>query len=362
MQADLWGWFNRSLHDAIMKGDVQREQLARLHDRMWLTMEVDTQASLGCVLEAIEIAKRLNEPCWLVFHEYWHSELLMFYLKNYPAGMENAVKTVVEARKPQYQQCPVLGRVYRMLFDTYLIVDPLGYEDEIYETITYMENDIAMDSDTAQLLVERKAEMALEKGDLETALAETLKYLEVSQYSSFRKSDAYLLLAFIRHYQKDYEQALELTREAELWSNRSHRQTGMRNAFIWLAMLEQRLGQTEAAAQHYRMGMAKMKALSVQPSGIFYEAACVYQELVEQHENALALRDRQLEEVLATKGSHGITTTRLKRARLLGRMGMMEKLQEEVAEAKEAAKGLRKPQYFLEKLAKVENGDYSETL
>src|SRR5215510_736492 len=142
----------------------------------------------------------------------------------------------IEARKPQYRNCTVLARAYRVLLDAHVLIDPVGYEDKIRETLAYMENEIALDHDTHCILEARKANLAFALDDFEEARDAALRYLEISESSEFQKSSAYLMLCGHAYHDGDLETTMSLAIDAEMCARRVARKKRTSTALAWQAL------------------------------------------------------------------------------------------------------------------------------
>lgn len=351
MYVDLWEWFN-----GYYRYPDERQRLPQCFSEARKYMEKAPQQALSLLDQGRLLADKLAEPFWVLFFEYWQCEMHTFYIEDLNAGMDLAVRMTVEARKPLYKQCPVLPRVYRVLLDTYVLCDPVGYEDKIRETLAYMETEITLDYDTHCLLETRKARLADALEDFAEVKAATLRYLALSENNGFQKSSAYLDLCYISYREGDLDATLGFANEAETWARRFNRRRRVSTALSWQALVARKKGNEETALRHFRQALAQAEELGVAPS--YYEPLCEFHEAGGQSDTALKLRERQLSELAGKGYNHDECELRLKRCRLLGRMGLP--LDDEVAEARTAGDRLLKPARFLAKLDRVLQGDYTE--
>lgn len=351
MYVDLWEWFN-----SYYRRQDERVRLPDCFSQARKYMEKAPQQSLALLDQGRLLAEKLTEPFWVLFFDYWRCEMYTFYIEDLRAGMDLAVRVAVEARKPLYKQCPVLPRVYRILLDSYVLSDPIGYEDKIRETIAYMQNEIMLDYDTHCLLETRIARLADALEDRDELKAATLRYLALSEHNGFQKSSAYLDLCYISYREGDLEATLDYAFEAETWARRFNRKRRISSALSWQALVARKRGDEETAERLFRQALAQAEELGVPPS--YYEPLCEFHEAGGQADNALKLRDRQINELAGKGYNHDECELRLKRCRLLGRMGLP--LDDEIAEARKAGDRLLKPARFLAKLNRVLQGNFSE--
>src|SRR5260221_2806176 len=336
---DLWGWFESFRWEAQHSGDRDRQEMIRVYYQAWRSGETGPEQALGLMTQGYKLAEMLNERCWMLFFDYWRCEMFMFYLEDLNAGLDAAVRMTVEARKPQYQGCPVLACAYRVLLDAHVLIDPVGYEDKIRETLDYMEHQIALDHDTHCILEARKANLEFALDDFEAAKAATLHYLELSETSDFQKSSAFLMLCGYSYWQGDLNSTLGYATNAETFARRVGRKKRIATALAWQALVARKHGDEEAAQRLCRQALAQAETLGVSPS--YYEPLCDYHEIGGEPDKALKMRDRQLEDLIGTGYIHDECEIRLKRCRLLGRMGLP--VEAEIAGARASATRLLKP-------------------
>jgi len=136
-QINAWEWYNNFYHEAVLKGDVRRQQLHELHQVIDAPHKVYEEV-VPYIEQGLNLAQECHEPYWFVLFEYSRSH---FLFNNYriQEAIETATKLVVEVRKPKYQGCPLLGHCYFILLSAYTSYDPIGYAQEIEEAIRYVE-------------------------------------------------------------------------------------------------------------------------------------------------------------------------------------------------------------------------------
>ncbi len=348
MFVDLWGWFHDFEYSAYRLGDGERLQLLRLYDQAWHNFETDPSHALILLNQGVELAQRLNEPCFALFMDYWRCEVHLFYLDDHRLALENAVRLVTESRKPQFLKCPVRARVHRILVDTYLFTDPIGYSDQIWQTINYMETDMSLDIDSWQLLQARRAQMAYAVDDLDTAIAETRKYSSICQGNDFRLSHACGMLCHYHYLKNDVETARHFATLGETHARRSDRLASAAEFTTWQALFARLNGDAEQAHMLYSLSQQRFKKLGVKPSGGFYQAAADYFDLEGQVDEAVRLRRQELQEAKDSGSVWYECDTWVKLCRLLAKHQRL--LAADLQAARQAATKLLKPEIILKKL------------
>ena len=358
LESDLWGWIDNFYREAIMKGDTHRMRLATMHYDAWKQFEHDPDTALSILDEGLELAERLSEPWWWVYYTYWRTEAFVFYIGDLNKGLDNAVRTAVEVRKPEYERFPGIGRVYRVLLDSYVFRDPIGYEGKIKETIHTMEHDIPLDLDTRCLLQARRSQMANILEDYKGAEEQALIYLNMCEHSAFRLMHAYEILCDLAYRREDYDQALAYAIEMDEQSRRSGKKSGTVVSYEVRATLARIRGNEEEALKFYRQKLAHEASLGTKRGSFSYDLMCRFHELAGESDKAWALRERQFTEIEGKGFFHGEVWTRILRCRLLGRMG--KPLETEISATYKSIENLLKPEFFTKKIKRIEAGDYSE--
>ncbi len=355
MYVDLWGWFYGYGPDRGRAGAAERRRMARLFAQAWDSFELEPHKSVALLNQGRALAVQLTDRCRALFFDYWLCEAYLFYLDNCAAALELAVRCAVELRKPEYEDCPVRARLYRVLVDAYLFTDPIGHAHKIRETIDYMETQLPLDIDTWRLLAARRAQLALAFEQFAEAKELALHYLARSEQSSFRLMDAYDLLCRIAYERKDFAAAREYAYIGETYARREKRKGSLTDYLAWQALFARKAGEEENARRLYRLAAAQFAQL---PAKIdFY----IYKILVDYHlsggelELAQRLLDQQLKEVTKYGSPHYLCECYLERCRLLAQTGLP--LDAELALARNAAAQLLDPARFLAKLDELTKDD-----
>jgi hypothetical protein len=362
MNDSMWDWFYAYESEAMRVGDPQRMQLPRLHRQAWYKLEMNPREGLAMYEQGKALAQTIGEPCWVLFYEYWRCEAFLFYLKELHEARIAAVQAVVEARKPEYQRCAVLPNIYRLAVDAYTLIDPVGYEDKIIELIDYIEETLHPGGGNRRLLVARRSEVAFACERMDEAIAAGQEFLRLSEEegSVYHKAGAYAILGHYAYVSGQYDVALEHVRAGELNARLSGTRYFTPLLLAWQAAILRRQGDDLAAERYYRQATMQADGLLSRQSGAYYDALCDYLELSGMPDIALELRDRQLAALAGTGAHYDETDCRLRRCRLLGRMGLP--LADDLHAARESTANLLKPAPFLAKLERVAQGDYSEPL
>jgi hypothetical protein len=352
MFVDLWGWFDRFRAEARRAGDAERLRLTDIHHQAWEKFETEPHSALLDLQNGSALAAGLHEKCWVLFFDYWQCEVYLFFLTQYNAALELAVRTAVEARKPEYEDCPIRARVYRVLVDSYLHFDPVGYAPQIRENLNYLEASVPLDIDTWRLIEARRATLAIEFEDWAEAEADSLHYMARSETNEFRMIHAHSLLCKIAYERNQYEEALRQAQAGETFARRQRRQHAIASFLAWQALLCRKLGDEESASRFYRNAVARKSRLYLAHSAI-YEVLSDYHETAGEYKAAMQMLDKRLKEATASGSLYEECDCRVDRCKLLAAMGAP--LDDEMALARAAAAKLIDPAFILTKLDSIQN-------
>lgn len=354
---DIWAWFSRPLQQ--FGGGLKMAELRRLilqHRIHWQILETETDRAFAFFQQARDTANEINAPCYALFFGLWCCEAYIHYYADLDKAAELATKLVVEARKPQYQDCPCLCWAYRTLADVYSIVDPIGYADKIHETLNFIERDVPIDYDTYCLLEYRRAIVAFALDDPAKASEIALSYLARSERSNFRKVDAYILLTRFNYALNNLDAVHQYAALTETLSNQRNRINSLVEAWAWQALAARKKGQIEAARQFYRKATAKFAEYNFSLWYTYGKILSDYYVLSEQPIKAVEVARKTH---MATTGSgrkleecncHLQICLTLARLRL--------PFEQEMTAARQAASLLIDPSRYLAKLERLENGDF----
>ncbi|MEL6310031.1 MAG: hypothetical protein AAFR81_08615 [Chloroflexota bacterium] len=357
MRTDLWGWFNRFAAQAIISGDPLRQQMTLLYDKGWESLRAEKHDNALDYFEtALQIARQLQLPCWVLFFDYWCAETLIFYKNTYQAGLDRAVRMIAGAHKDDYVDCPVRGRAYYTLMYIYYAMDVIGYEDKIREMITFMEREIPLDDDTFQRMQYTQAALAQATEDYTTAEHIIQQYLNMTIGNAHRQSGGFNMMRLIAYARGDIAQAYEYALQSETHARYARLQNSVAIAILFRASHALRLGKEDEAHTLHQRGMTHFERYHLRPLPAYYDAICEYHELAGNLPKARFLRQEQRRAMETIGSPHYIAHAHLAYARLLGRLG--EDTSDALQTTRQKADALLKPAHFLGKVDAVEGGNY----
>jgi tetratricopeptide (TPR) repeat protein len=358
---ELWRWLNQVNWDAQQQGNQTISQTFTRFNEGWQCREFDPQRTLAAWQHAQQLAEQGGNACLALYYQYWCCEAQVFYLGDLPAGYAAAVRMLIEARKPQYAHCPALGRVYRMVTDTYLFLDAVGHADKIREMIAHVEKNVPIDDDSHCLLMHRQSLLAYELDDLDTAYTWALAYLELGEANDFQGSYAHSWLAYLCYRRGELAAALQHARTSEKYARRISRYLSLINALSWQALLVWQQGDTTEAERLYNAAVMHTARRDRRPGG-FFEAAREYHKRRGDLPQALHWQETLIKEVQNAGEIYWECKARLKAACLMGQMGTATAdLAAYLAQVRHLTTQLLAPQALLAKLEQIAGGNYDES-
>src|SRR5262249_28348885 len=123
-------------------GDRERLRLVALHEQGFDCQETDPDRALATFTQARHLADKLAEPWWVLFYDVWRVIAMTSYQHDFRKVLDLAVSCALDTRKPHLRDHPWRLAVYNNLVGAYLGIDPLGYAEQIQETLDYLEKEI----------------------------------------------------------------------------------------------------------------------------------------------------------------------------------------------------------------------------
>lgn len=357
MRTDLWAWFNRYAAQAYLEGHPLKQRMIRVYDMGWEALRAErSEDALRHFAEGLDIAQKLNDPCWELFFDYWSTETIIFYQSNYHAGLDRAIKMGARAHQERYLACPIRARAYYTLMYVYYAMDAIGYEDKVREIIAFMENEIPLDDDTQHRMQYTRSGLAFSLEDYVLCEQEIQYYLSMTIGNPHRQSGGYNMLHRIAYARGNVHDAFNYAYKCEQDATQARLQNSVANALLLQAVCAIRLGQTERAAALHQQGLAHYQHYNLKQLPSYYNAVCEYLELAGNPEEALTLREEEISNINKLGSVAYTAYAHLQYCRELGRSG--KDIVDALQASYQAVEKLLKPQMLLDKLKKVEAGNY----
>lgn len=352
---DPWQWFFDFELDAIRNGKTAYLDLPRAYRRAWQYLErAQYPEALENFQEGLALALSLQLPAWEFFFESWISEV--YVLKtDYRQALDATAKLVTKSLRPEHRDHPCRPVVYFTLAWVYYYLDAMGYESDILTALDAFGTDtMPLDEETHQRSFFLRAELAYEKENYALAESYNADYMRRVEGNPFRESSGYGMQRLIAYCKGDLQTALEAVHLRENAARMASLPSSVANSLLWEGVILRYLGETGKAESAILRGMGDYNALNLPKHSAYYHILASYHEARGDFEQALSLRDTELELTIASGSLNIEFACRLDRSYLLNRMG--KPIEAELAALKECANRSKKPEFYLQKAAAVEAG------
>lgn len=357
----IWDWIHEFELQALAAHDLDRLRMARLHSEAYSFRQTDPDRMLAVLEDGRRAAVALQEPWWVLFFEHWKLETYIYYKDDYRTVIDLAVRLTLELRKPVYDAYPLRFGIYCNLVAAYLCVDPRGYASAIRQALDFLQGQVPPEGGDRYLLLARRHWFAYEIGDLDEA--ERLATAELAM------ADADPDRHTARHHEVDTRKALcWIAFRRRTWDTLAdHARAGEERAraigyryelalfLLWLAVAAARDRRADEARRFCRQGTALMARIGQPPGESYYDALAAFHELNDDLPTAWEVRRRELETTVGKGQLAYEAQVRIKRVRLLARMGLP--LADEAADAEVAVAKLRAADWYRQALERARAGE-----
>jgi hypothetical protein len=353
----VWDWINDFDAEARARGDQQRLRLSSFHRMAWDCRHSDPARMQALLEEGRRFACSLDEPWWVLFFDHWRVETRIYYTDDYRGLIDLAAQVTFEVRKPVHEHHPLRFAIFCNLVAAYLCVDPRGYADAIRDALAYLLDEAPPEGEDRYLLLARRHWFAWEVGDLDTARRLAVEEISLADSDPDRHTamhhevDTCKSLCRICHRQGDWQALEEYAVTGEDRARRLDYKYELAILLLWQAVCARHVGRDELARRLCRQGVGRMGRLGKPPDDSYFDSLAAFHELGGDFTAALEVRDRELAEC-HDKGQFAYEVEcRLKRCRLLKRMGQLQS--EDIAACRAAIAPLRAPDYYLAQLSQI---------
>jgi hypothetical protein len=154
---DTMKWFRDFIAQAEANNDHERMQLAEYIDNALRDRYSDPERGISGLNQGVDLARKLDEPCWEILFKFWISDLYLFSLQDVEKSLEIAIENFTLAHQPMYRNCTVIGQVYVAFINAHYMSDVEGYADKIQAMLEYVEENIRLDQQGTFLLQRYRA-------------------------------------------------------------------------------------------------------------------------------------------------------------------------------------------------------------
>ena len=352
----VWDWVRQYRREADKGNDPSRKMLYDLYASTRSLMGKDPDAALALLRQGRTLAEKLGEKWWMAFYDHWMIQVLVFRKHDYVAGLDLAVKTVVEVRKADYAQLPQRICIHAELIDIYSDLDPHGFAHAIEDALDYMQTQIGPDLECRYCMHSRKVGFAYDMEHYAAAELAAAQHMAFVDHSTRRDAGgahyralARLIPCKLAFCRTAWEELLGLAREGqEIAVGKVQDAFWIIEFFMWEALGLRRLKREDEAKRAYQNGIARASGLKSLPGTGYFDALCAYHEAGGNLLAALALREQQLRNAVASSSPYYENLAQVKRCELLSQMGTLTEADLDVARA--AANKLKDPSRVLTEL------------
>jgi hypothetical protein len=347
----IWDTFFERRREFARNGNRDGLRLADMHDEGFACQETEPEKSVAIFTEARRLAEQLGEPWWVFFYDVWRALAMNVYVRDSARGLELAIASVIQARKPEFADHAWRVAAFNELLECYIRIDPAGYAEEILQTIDHLETIIpAGPNDDRMVLLICKQRFLERLGRLDEARAVALELLELDDLGTHDNRwyglRAVSYLCWLAARQQDWEALAGHAELLEDWAAAiPAAQQFQAEAGLWQAVCA-RCASDEATAQRRARSVTGRVARAKMTCDVhFHDAVALFHELGDNSPSLLNGHDRELAE-LEGKGRHcRAAEVHVRRCALLARMGKLRP--DDLAAARAAVGKLRRPEKYL---------------
>ena len=348
----IYDWVSDFMERAQDEGDLERERLWALHVESWTLMETEPERALSLIEEGHNLAQTLGEAWWVIFFVQRRVSFLLYYKRDYRAGLDAAVRAVVEARRPIYNGCPQQLLLHIALISAYIQVDAVGYRATIEDALEFVSSQKELCDDHVFVTQILRVGLELELEHWDKAHQEAQLYFDLASQATLDLEhyvgSAYGLLCLTSYRLNDWSQLGEHARDGEIYTRREDRRALTAALQMWQSLALHHEGEVEESKRLSRLAAARMTRLASPPADDYFEAYAAVREARGQWREALKVRDHELS-LLENQGRHSASANcHFERCRLLSETGNLTR--GDVENARQAMLQLIDPKPMLAKL------------
>lgn len=323
-----------------------------LYYKAFAMRDTDPQASVEQMILASRQAKDAGDARGALYIDHWILQTLLNRLGDYTRSYDLAVQAVLEARKPVHAGQMERICVHEDLIDAYEGVDPLGNASVIQDAFNFMAQEVTPDLDCRHCLLGAQIDFELTCGKIDQALTDTQRYLSETEGSAHYQGLAHLSMAKIMRAREDWEKMLQhANRAAQYLSQIESNARSEASALAGRTLALRRLGFKPDAQVAYKLATGKAEAIAGVLPRSYYDFLCDFWQVEWDMEAALALRDKQLAELIGKGQIYWEAVCRLQRVKLLKQL--KRPFAEEAEPIRALAAKLRDPQVILKPLEEL---------
>jgi ATP/maltotriose-dependent transcriptional regulator MalT len=304
--------------------------------------------------QASALAKEDGDLHEALFMDHWILQTVIHISKDYVLGLDMAVQTAVEARKPMYKAQMERVCVHEDLIRAYLGIDPIGQAILIEDAMTYIEKEADPSIQCYYCMMSIRASFELTFGATEKAETATLRYFnETASSEPHHYAIAHLRMTELAYLRGDWDKVLSYAeRGMTAIGDNDQLQDDLASFSAAKAMALQKLGRDAEADIAAQQAVMKAAKFAYPLSRLYYQSLSTFYLGKGQLDEALALRERQLADIVGKGQPYWEAVIRLECARLSKQLG--EPYDEHLISIRTLATKLKLPDIVLDPLSKLE--------
>jgi hypothetical protein len=347
--SDLASWMRDFYDRAREDNDERRLRLCQLMGGQAFSLrETDPARALAIYDEGSRLAAALGEPIWVLVYDERRLTAQMHFLRDYRHALDLAVKSVLEIRKTRYDGLDDLRHDFHFhLIDAYIGIDPRGYAQEIREALAHLDAALSPEDESRYQLLASQWDFALALDDLEETEKHALAAVARGEADPNKRKPihwgtfAYDSLCAVSWRRADWRELGERGAAGEELARKVGHKLELSGLLMWQALAALHNGDAANGRRLYRQSIVGASRLRMPPEPKYFDAMCAFLDAEGNVEGQLAVRDRELVTLMGKGRFDSESRCRLKRCRLLARLG--RPVDAEVAAARVVTNKLRDP-------------------
>ncbi len=238
-------WINDFRFKALHDGDDERLRLTDFYFRARAVSHEAPDQKLATFRAGGELARRLNEPWWVMFYEFWQISTLLVHQLKVTDALDLATRAVLEVAKPLYDGFPGRPNLNLLLVSVYMEIDPIWHESQIRATFNYLRDGDSWLGFPAFLAQQWSHFLDVTKHpDATTAAWEYLSLGDEINSDHYRASALLLLCKLLDGSEPDTARASlgDLASQAEIYARNRKNDRFLALALMWRAVAARQSG------------------------------------------------------------------------------------------------------------------------
>ncbi len=140
--SEIWNEFNQRVGLWHQPQDAERLRMIDVFNEAFRYRETEPEHQFALLTRCRDEARRLNEPWWVLFFEFWRLSTLTADLHDFSRALPLAMELTIRFSTPEGRVHPQRIGIHTQVLYTYLQVDPVGYRDELERGFAYLDEQI----------------------------------------------------------------------------------------------------------------------------------------------------------------------------------------------------------------------------